>query len=65
MVNALAVLNNGDLVSSSPDGTMKIWNVQYGTIKKEVGVDSEVHSFVVLPNGDLVITYEDYFQIWV
>ena len=46
-VEALVVLNNGDLVSGSSDCTIKIWDVENGTLKKEIKADLDVDSLVV------------------
>ena len=48
------MLYNGDLVSGSKDGTIKFWDVENGTVKKEIRVNSAIYSLKVLPNGDLV-----------
>ena len=53
-VLALKVLNNGDLASGSADGTIKIWNLDDGTIKKNLADNHGAYSFEVLQNGDLV-----------
>ena len=53
-VNAFKVLGNGDLVSGSKDGTIKIWDVDSGTVKKDIKVNSEINSFALLENEDLV-----------
>jgi WD40 repeat protein len=58
------MLNNGDLVSGSADGRIKIWNVETGTVKKDLIVNSEINSFEVLPNGDLVSASDESIIIW-
>jgi WD40 repeat protein len=53
-VLAIQALNNGDLASGSDDGTMKLWDVENGTVKKDKYVNSAITSFLLLENGDLV-----------
>jgi WD40 repeat protein len=53
-VNALAVLQNGDLASGSSDSSIKIWNPINGTLKRTLnGHTSYVWALTVLQNGDL------------
>ena len=63
-VFALKVLNNGDLVSGSEDRTIKIWNVDDGTVKRDLEVNSTINSLEVLPNGDLVSASDHSVIIW-
>ena len=49
----MKILENGDLVSVYDDGTVKVWDVENGTIKKDIAVDSAVYSLEVLHNGNL------------
>ena len=52
---SLAKLKNGDLVSGYYDNTIKIWNVNDGSLKKILlGHTNFVESLTTLPNGDLV-----------
>ena len=54
-VYVLALLQNGDLVSGSWDKTIKVWNVDNGTVKRTLtGHISFIFAFKVLDNGDLV-----------
>ena len=53
--SSLAILKNGDLVSGYYDNTIKIWNVNDGSLKKILlGHTNFVESLTTLPNGDLV-----------
>jgi WD40 repeat protein len=51
---AFEALDNGDIVSSSSDKTIKIWSVETGKVKKDIQVNSAINSLEVLPNGYLV-----------
>ena len=58
-------LDNGDLVSWSNDGTIKIWDVETGLVKNEKNVDSVIiNSFVMLQNGDLVSASDKSIIVW-
>jgi WD40 repeat protein len=52
------------LVSGCEDGTINIWDVENGTMKKEIKVDSCINSFEVLANGDLVSATNKSIIIW-
>ena len=43
---------------------MKIWDVENGTLKKEIRVNSRVTSFEILLNGDLVSGSDKSIVIW-
>ena len=58
------MLDNGDLVSGSADGAIKIWDVENGTIKKEIQVNSQINAFEVLENGDFVSASKSSIIIW-
>ena len=58
-VFALRLFDNGDLVSGSGDGTIKIWDVENGTIKRELIVNTGVHSIELLEDGRLVCGCEN------
>ena len=60
------VLENGDLVSGSEDSTIKIWNVDNGTVKRTLTGHIEwVKKLVMLENGDLVSCSDDTtIKIW-
>ena len=66
-INALVVLPNGDLASGSSDDTIKIWNINSGTLKetlfsKDTG---DVNALVVLQNGDLASgSTDNNIRIW-
>ena len=60
----LKVLKNGDLVSGSGDGTIKIWDAKNGTLKKDINVNSRVNALEVLPNGRLVSGSDRSIIIW-
>ena len=53
-MTALKVLENGDLISGSNDGTIKVWSLEDRTMKKSVKVNLEVWSLEMLKNGNLV-----------
>ena len=63
-VFALRLFDNGDLVSGSGDGTIKIWDVENGSVKKEFESSSTVMSLEELQNGDLVSASDDSIVIW-
>jgi WD40 repeat protein len=53
-VYRLIVLQNGDLVSGSGDTTIKIWDVDRGTVKSTlIGNTKNVFVLKLLANGDL------------
>ena len=61
----LKELGNGDLVCGSSDSSMKIWNLEDGSLKKSIKVNSTIYSFDVLENGDLVSGCQDgTIKIW-
>ena len=66
-VNALTILQNGDLVSGSIDKTIKLWNPVDGSLKKTlIGHTEGVCALTVLLNGDLVSGSEDKtIKIWI
>ena len=63
-VFALKMVGNGDLVSGSSDGSMKIWDVNTGEVKKEIRVNLNVNAFEVLKNGNLVSATDESIIIW-
>ena len=63
-VLSLGLLDNGDLISGDDDGAIKIWDVEYESVKNEMAVDSKINSIVVLPNGDLVSASDKSIVIW-
>jgi WD40 repeat protein len=53
-------LPNGDLASGASDRTIKIWDVDSGTVKKNLtGHTGQVNSLDILLNGDLVSGADD------
>ncbi|RNA11698.1 serine threonine kinase [Brachionus plicatilis] len=53
-VESLAVLHNGDLASGSSDNTIKIWNIENGSVKFTLkNHSSDVRALAVLHNGDI------------
>ena len=58
------MLDNGDLVSGSEDGTIKIWDAYNETLKKNIEVNSCISSLAVLQNGDLVSLSGKSIIIW-
>ena len=58
------MLGNGDLVSGSSDGVIKVWDAEKGTVKKDIVVNSRINSFEVLPNGNLVSASNRSIIIW-
>ncbi|RMZ98100.1 serine threonine kinase, partial [Brachionus plicatilis] len=65
-VRTLVVLQNGDLASGSEDRTIKIWNLENGSVKMTLKNHSSwVRTLAVLQNGDLVSGSEDStIKIW-
>jgi WD40 repeat protein len=54
-VEALTILQNGDLASGSDGRTIIVWNVDDGTIKRTLSNHTSwIASLTTLPNGDLV-----------
>jgi WD40 repeat protein len=52
-INALTVLQNGDLASGSADRAIKILNPINGTLKRTLnGLTHLVNALIVLQNGD-------------
>ena len=60
----MKVFNNQDLVSGSDDGTIKIWDVGNGAVKKEIKVDSGISLIEILKNGNLVCASLNSIIIW-
>ena len=60
------MLENGDLVSGSLDTTIKIWNIEDGTVRRTLsGHTEKVLALQVLDNGDLVSGSSDgTIKIW-
>ena len=55
-ITALDVLSNGDIVTGSSDGLVKIWNLNDGTCKKVLsGICNRVKCFKVLPNDTIAV----------
>ncbi|RNA05812.1 hypothetical protein BpHYR1_015260 [Brachionus plicatilis] len=53
------VLQNGDLASGSNDGTIKIWNLENGSVKMTLNNNSDgVYSLTVLQNKSLFIEFK-------
>ena len=48
------MLDNGDLVSGSWDKTIKIWNVEDGTVKRTLAGGSWAKSLIILENNCLI-----------
>ena len=63
-VFALKILPNGDLVSGCSGGKLKIWDIEKGSVKKEINVNSRVNSFLLLKNGDFVSASDESIIIW-
>jgi WD40 repeat protein len=73
-INALTVLNNGDLVSASNFGTISIWNQNDWTLKKRIRAfqfddspsycGSGVNALAILSNGNLASTWLNHIKIW-
>ncbi|RNA17804.1 hypothetical protein BpHYR1_016202 [Brachionus plicatilis] len=65
-VYSIAVLKNGDLASGSEDRTIKIWNINNGSLKMTLsGHLGKVFSLAVLINGDLASGSADKtIKIW-
>jgi WD40 repeat protein len=66
VVNSVAVLPNGDIVTGSSDNTVKIWDLKTGNeIKTLIGHNGAIRSVAVLPNGDIVTGSKDNtVKIW-
>ena len=67
MVQALITLSNGDLVSGSRDGTIKIWNTKDWKLKRTLaGYTHGVNALTQLANGDLAAsgTLDKTIKIW-
>ena len=61
---ALTVLQNGNLVSGSQQGTIKIWNPTSGVLIPN-GHTGRITALTVLPNGNLVSGSDDKtIKIW-
>ena len=58
------MLDNGDLVSGSADGAIKIWDVENWAVKIEMRAHSRINSIEILENGDLVSASELSVIIW-
>jgi WD40 repeat protein len=65
-VRALVELPNGDLASGSDDGTIKIWDINEGTVKKTLtGHLNSISSLLVLPNDILASSSVDFsIKLW-
>ncbi|RNA20442.1 serine threonine kinase [Brachionus plicatilis] len=58
-------LPNGNLVSCSPDKTVKVWNISNGAVIKSITHETYVRSIAFLPNGNLVSGLSDgKINIW-
>lgn len=63
--NCLKVLDDGDLISGSFDGKIKIWNPYSGSLKLTVNQhSSSVRQLLILPNGKLVSASNTEILIW-
>ena len=66
VVQALTVLQNGNLVSGSSDNTIKIWNPTTGAlIQTLTGHTDWIWALTVLQNGNLVSgSLDNTIKIW-
>ena len=66
LVTCVAFLASGELISSSQDSTIRVWNPQRGElIQTLIGHTDNVNSLYVLPNGQLASGPDDTFvKIW-
>ncbi len=54
-IRALTILENGDIVSGSVDKSIKIWNINDGSLKRTLnGHTHHILALTSLSNGDLV-----------
>ena len=61
-VNGLGILKNGDLVSSSDDQTIRIWNTTGGTNKEILKIQIKIgwiKKLIVLHNQDIASLHDD------
>src|SRR3990167_6104165 len=65
-IYAIAILQNGDIVTESWDGTAIIWDPETGKEKQKLeGHDNGVKSIAILPNGDVVTgSWDGTARIW-
>ena len=57
---SLAILPNGDLVSGSCDNTIKIWNVEDGSVKRTLnGHTGSIRDLIAVDNNYLISASED------
>ena len=65
-VNALAVLQNGYLASASSDSTVRVWNMNDGSLVTTlVGHTASVNALAVLSDGNLASGANDFtIKIW-
>src|SRR3990167_192710 len=65
-INAISILQNGDIVTESLDRTAIIWDPETGKEKQKLeGHDNGVKSIAILPNGDVVTgSWDGTARIW-
>jgi WD40 repeat protein len=64
MVQALAVLANGQLASGSYDGTIKLWDLNSGECLKILSRDSKYLSALNISADHLAASYKNIIKVW-
>ena len=64
-IQFLIILKNGDWASFSEDKTTIIWNAKNNSIKETLKQNYYVKALTSLPNGDIVVAYDDgSIKVW-
>lgn len=61
-VTSLCVLDSGEIVSGSTDGTVKVWETETANCKQTIELPDAVWAVIKNKKGDLVMSCDDYIH---